>query len=63
LSTIWDWVYKTVGSSSEYGNSAILDATIILPLDNRTDLITDTDVTQDILSEMDINQQTDHDFI
>jgi len=50
-------------SSSEYGNCAILDATIILPLDNGTDLITDTDVTQGISSEMDLSQQTDHDYI
>ncbi|KAE9526556.1 hypothetical protein AGLY_013204, partial [Aphis glycines] len=47
----------------KYGNCAILDATIILPLDNGTNLIIDTDVTQDILSEMDINQLTDHDYI
>lgn len=32
-------------------------------MDNGTDLITDTDVTQDISSEMDISQQTDYDYI
>lgn len=52
-------------SSSEYGNCAILGATIILPSNSGSELIDDSNLNdQDYnLNDANICQQTDHDYI